>query len=49
MVEETEENFIWDLCTVSQNTFQDAFQKWKKHWGWCIESGGEYFEGDMFD
>jgi len=49
MVEETEENSIWDLRTIPQNTFQDAFQIWKKHWEWCIKSGGEYFEGDKFD
>jgi hypothetical protein len=33
----------------SQNTFQDAFQKWKKRWERCVKSGGEYFEGDKFD
>ena len=32
-----------------QNTFQDAFQDWKKRWERCIESSGEYFEGDKFD
>ena len=49
MVEEIEENSIWDLCAISQNTFQDAFQNWKKRWERCIKSGGEYFEGDKFD
>jgi len=29
-VEETEENLIWDLHAIPQNTFQDAFQNWKK-------------------
>jgi len=45
-VEVIEENPIRDLRAVSQNTFQDAFQKWKKRWERCIKSGGEYFEGD---
>jgi len=48
-VEEIEVNSIRDLCAVLQNTFQNAFQKWEKHWERCIKSGGEYFEGDKFD
>ena len=48
-VEEIEENSIRDLRAVPQNTFQDTFQNWKKHWERCIMSGGEYFEGDKFD
>jgi hypothetical protein len=24
-----EENSLWDLCSVLQNTFQDTFQNWK--------------------
>jgi hypothetical protein len=43
-----EENSPWYLHAILQNTFQDAFQNWKKR-VWCIESGGEYFEGDKFD
>ena len=48
-VEEIEENSIRDLRAIPQNTFQDAFQKWKKRWARCIKSGGEYFEGYKFD
>jgi len=48
-VEEIEENSIWDLRAIPQNTFQDAFQNWKKRWEPCIKSGGECFEGDKFD
>ena len=44
--EEIEENSTRDLRAIPQNTFQDAFQNWKKHWERCIKSGGEYFEGD---
>jgi len=31
-VEEIEENLIWDLRAIPQNTFQDAFRNWKKRW-----------------
>jgi len=48
-VEETEENLIQDIRAIPQNTFQDAFQKWKKSWERSIKSAGEYFEGDKFD
>jgi len=48
-VEEIEENSIRDLRVIPQNTFQDAFQNWKKSWERCIKSGGGYFEGDKFD
>jgi len=48
-VEETQDNSIRDLRAVPQNTFQDAFQKWKKRWKRGIGSGGEYFESDKFD
>jgi hypothetical protein len=46
MIEEIEEILLRDLRAISQNTFQDGFQNWKKRWEWCINSGGEYFEGD---
>ena len=48
-VEEIKENSIRDLRAIPQNTFQDAFQNWKKRLERCIKSGGEYFEGDSFD
>jgi len=48
-VEEREENSIRDLRTIPQNTFQDAFQNWKKSWEWCVNSAEEYFEGNKFD
>ena len=38
-----------DLRAIPQNTFQDAFQNWKKRWERCINSRGEYFEGDKSD
>ena len=48
-MEEIEENSLWDLRAIPQNTFQDAFQNWKERWERCINSGGEYFEGDKCD
>ena len=48
MVEEIEENSIRDLRAIPQNTYQDAFQNWKKGCARCIKSGGEYSEGDKF-
>jgi transposase len=40
------ENSLEDLRAIPKNTFQDCFWKWKKRWEWCINSQGEYFEGD---
>src|SRR5215469_3884082 len=48
-VEEIKENSLQDLRAIPQNTFQDAFQNWKKRWERCINSRGEYFEGDKSD
>ena len=48
-VEEIEENSIRDLRAIPPNTFQDAFQNWKRRWERCIKSGGGYFERDKFD
>ena len=49
MIEEIKENSLQDLRAIPQNTFQDAFQNWKKRWERCINSRGEYFEGDKSD
>ena len=35
------------LRAIKQNTFQRAFQKWKKHWKPVVASGGDHFEGKM--
>jgi hypothetical protein len=34
------------LNTLTKKYFQDAFQKWQKHWDRCMRSQGDYFEGD---
>jgi transposase len=44
--EEIKEISLQNLCDILQNAIQDAFQNWKKFWKRCINSGGEYFEGD---
>jgi len=44
-IEEIKENSLQDRRAIPQNTFQDAFQNWKKRWERCIKSRGEYFEG----
>jgi hypothetical protein len=46
MIEEIEENLLRDLCASPQTVFQYAFQNWKESWKQCVDSGGEYFEGD---
>jgi hypothetical protein len=35
MIEEKEENLLWDLCATPQNVFQN----WKEHWKRCIDNG----------
>jgi hypothetical protein len=45
-IEEIKENSPSDLKAILKQAFQDCFQNWKKLWGRCISSGGEYFEGD---
>ena len=34
------------LNNISTEEFQKCFQQWEKRWHKCIESKGEYFEGD---
>ena len=34
------------LNNISTEEFQKCFQEWEKRWHKCIESKGEYFEGD---
>jgi hypothetical protein len=34
------------LETVTENEFQEAFQKWRRRWGRCLHAGGNYLEGD---
>jgi len=41
--EEIKENSIRELSVITESTFKEAFQQWKKRWEWCIASRGDYF------
>jgi hypothetical protein len=34
------------LDTLTGKEIQEAFQKWRRRWVWCLCAGGNYFEGD---
>jgi hypothetical protein len=34
------------LDTLTENNFQEAFQKWRRRCDRCAHAGGNYFEGD---
>jgi hypothetical protein len=34
------------LDSIKENDFHGAFEAWKKRWGHCICSQGDYFEGN---
>jgi hypothetical protein len=34
------------LDTLTEKDFQEAFQKLRAKWDWCLHVGGNYFEGD---
>jgi hypothetical protein len=34
------------LDSIEENDFHYAFEEWKKRWGRCMCSQGDYFEGD---
>ena len=34
------------LKAITLQEFQNCFEQWKKRWDKCIDSQGEYFEGD---
>jgi hypothetical protein len=40
------ENSHSELCVIPKKAFQDCFQKWQRRWESCINTRGEYFEGD---
>ena len=45
-MEEIQENAVRELRAITESAFQEAFQQWKKRWGRCIASRGDYFEED---
>jgi hypothetical protein len=45
-VNEIQEQPLTVLHAIPKSQFQLCFQQWQKHWPRCINSEGEYFEGD---
>jgi hypothetical protein len=45
-VSEMKKKTLEVLKNMSTEEFQTCFQQWEKRWYYCIESKGEYFEGD---
>jgi hypothetical protein len=45
-VTEIQEQSLTVLHAIPKSQFQRCFQQWQKHWFRCINSEGEYFEGD---
>ena len=45
-VEEVREKTMEALKAIPLQEFQNCFEQWKKQWDKCIDSQGEYFEGD---
>ena len=39
-------NLLAHLRSIPKTAFQECFRTLKKHWQRCIQSRGEYFEGD---
>ena len=35
-----------ELNTIPKEAFSECFQQWRQHWEKCVESQGDYFEGD---
>jgi len=45
-VEEVREKTTETQKAITLQEYQNCFEQWKKQWGTCIDSQGEYFEGD---
>jgi len=45
-VEEVRRKTTEALKAITLQEFQNCFEQWKKRWDKCIDSHGEYFEGD---
>ena len=45
-VQEVREKTTEELKAITLQEFQNCFEQWKKQWDKCIDSQGEYFEGD---
>lgn len=45
-IEDIQANTEKVLNTLKKEHFQECFQKWKHRWNRCVQSEGDYFEGD---
>ena len=45
-VEEVREKTMEALRAITLQELQNCFEQWKKRWDKCIDSQGEYFEGN---
>ena len=45
-VEDVREKMTEALKAITLQEFQNCFEQWKKQWDKCIDSQGEYIEGD---
>jgi transposase len=45
-IDSIKENLLADLRSIPNEAFQKCFEGWRKCWERCIQSGGDYFEGD---
>jgi hypothetical protein len=47
---EPQDNIIWNamvkLYSIRKEAFQKCFEQWWHRWKRCIQSQGDYFEGD---
>jgi len=45
-VAEVQQESLAALDSISLEGFRHCFQQWELYWDHCIQSQGEYFEGD---
>jgi hypothetical protein len=45
-IQEIQAEWLSVADSLTENYFQQAFQKWTRSWDRCLISGGNYFEGD---
>jgi len=47
---ESRSDIIWNttakLYSIRKEAFQKCFEQWRNHWEKCVQSHGDYFEGD---
>jgi hypothetical protein len=45
-IEDIQAETLRVLGTLTDNDFQEEFQKWRRRWDRCLHAGGNYFEDD---